>query len=306
MASRADMNSRESQTRLGMGQRGERVLHVAVDGVVSQREDQHEPEQRDRQERDRRLGEADDQPRPLGVGDLLHRRERHAAAGEAGEVEPVDVEELPGAIRVFAAERPDEEDQPEDGESAADAEEQVVPARTGPARPGARARCAGSSRPPSGGAGRGRAGRDRRRGAGGLLRGGSLRLQLAHVIDDRPAVGRGVDLVAVARHDAAAVADDAVDVPVAIRRGPGWSGATGRRSGSTPAPSRLRRRRGRRRSSSGRACPPRRRCRGRSRPLPAPAGAALRRHPGANGFRIALAVVRRPWSTRPTSRARRR
>ena len=108
------------------------MLHVPVDGMVPQREDQNEPQERDRQERYRRLGEADDEPRPLGVGDLLHGGERHTAAREAGEVEPVDVEELPGALRVFAAERADEEDQPEDGESAADAEKQVVLARQCP------------------------------------------------------------------------------------------------------------------------------------------------------------------------------
>ncbi len=99
------MNSCESQTALEWGSEWKRVLHLPVDGVVSQREDQDEPQQRHRQERDRRLGEADDEPGPLGVGDLLHRRERHAAAREAGEVEPVDMEELPGALGGFTPER---------------------------------------------------------------------------------------------------------------------------------------------------------------------------------------------------------
>ena len=98
MASRANMNPCESQTALPCWSSCGGRHHRAVDRRVARGEDEEQRHQRHRQEGRRRRREPDDHPRPLGVGDLLHRHERHAAAGETGEVEPVHVEELPGAV----------------------------------------------------------------------------------------------------------------------------------------------------------------------------------------------------------------
>jgi hypothetical protein len=66
----------------------------APDGEAEQEEDQ-----RDRQEGDVAFEEADDRARPAGGGDALHRHEHHAGRRDRREVEPVDVERAPGAVR---------------------------------------------------------------------------------------------------------------------------------------------------------------------------------------------------------------
>ena len=111
----------------------QRALHRAVDRVVSSSENQHQPDQRDRQEGDQRFGEADDHPGPFGIGDLLHRGKGDAAGRQAGEVDPVDMEQMPGAIGHGRSGKKcaHEQDQSQDGEPGANRQEHVVPAGHG-------------------------------------------------------------------------------------------------------------------------------------------------------------------------------
>src|SRR4051794_19750473 len=114
-----------------MAQRRQLLGHVAVDVRIADREDQDETEQRDREERHRGLGEADHEPRPAGVHDLLDGGKRDAAGGEASEVDPVDLEEVPGAVRTRAGQALEEQDESEDREPCPDAQEEVVAAGQG-------------------------------------------------------------------------------------------------------------------------------------------------------------------------------
>jgi hypothetical protein len=102
------------------------LRHVAVDRLVAHREDEPEPEQRYRQEGNRRLREADQQPAPLGVRHLVDRRERHAAAGEPGVEHPVEVERLPGAVVTRARQGHHEEHQTDQRDDDAGPEHAAV------------------------------------------------------------------------------------------------------------------------------------------------------------------------------------
>ena len=101
---------------LGVRQAVQLLVHVAVDGVVADGLHQDHRQEGDRQERHRGLPEAEDDPGPLGVGDLVHGGQRQAAAGDAGPEDPVDVEDLPGTVSGLAVQGQDEEGQPDGGE----------------------------------------------------------------------------------------------------------------------------------------------------------------------------------------------
>ena len=130
------------------------------------------------------------------------------------------MEQLPGAVRVDAREGGDEQDEPQDRESGARPEEHVVaPRQRALHQPPVNRTRAHRGRPPV---------EPVALGVGGMgavaaaasAGGRRCRLQLPHVVDDGPAVGGEIHLVTVARHDPSAVANDAVDVPVAVRPGP--------------------------------------------------------------------------------------
>ena len=118
-------------------------------------------------------------------------------------------------------ERGDEQDQAEDGETAAEAEEELVLAGERPLDQALVDR-AGTHRgrppvePVALGAGGIRAAAPAGSGGAGLC---ACSFRTWFTMAQRSA--GLIDLVAVARHDAAAVADDAVEVAVAVRRGPG-------------------------------------------------------------------------------------
>ena len=73
------------------------MLHGPVHRGIAGRENKNQRDQGDRKEGNRSLGKADDQARPLGVRHLLHSGKGDAPAGKTGEIQPVHVEELPGA-----------------------------------------------------------------------------------------------------------------------------------------------------------------------------------------------------------------
>ena len=75
--------------------------------------------QRHHEERDCRLGEPDDHPRPVSFRELLRRREHHESLGQAGPEHEVDVPGLPRAGRASAREHPEEYGGPGDGEHRA-------------------------------------------------------------------------------------------------------------------------------------------------------------------------------------------
>ena len=145
-------------------------------------------------------------------------------AGQTREVQPVHVEELPGAVGLPVPERNDKEDQAEQRCSRRPRRGRVVLAgdRT---LDEALVERDGSSRPLPGRSGGARPRRNPHRGARRLGAERRLALELPDVVHDGPAVAGQVDLVAIARHDAAAVADDAVDVAVGVpARPPGEQG----------------------------------------------------------------------------------
>ena len=104
----------------------QRRFHIAVDVVIAHREDQDQPDQRDGDESRHRLGEAEDHPRPLGIGNLVHGSNGDRAAGERREEEPVDVKGLPGPVASCPGQREREDDQPDECEHAAHGEERAV------------------------------------------------------------------------------------------------------------------------------------------------------------------------------------
>ena len=107
-ASRANMSEVRQPDGLAVRQAGQLLLHVAVDRVIPDGEDEREADQRHRQEGHAPpAAEPDEQPGPLGVGDLVDRGQGDAAPGEPGEEQPVDVERLPGAMAAPSPARAD-------------------------------------------------------------------------------------------------------------------------------------------------------------------------------------------------------
>src|SRR5687767_2438872 len=75
----------------------QRFVRPREDVILSD-ENQNQQDERDREERDVSLEQADDRARPPCRGNALNRNEHHAGRGDGREIEPVDEQRLPHPV----------------------------------------------------------------------------------------------------------------------------------------------------------------------------------------------------------------